>query len=73
MFSLEKRKFQGELVEFCLFLKGHAGGLERDFFHRRIVTGQRGDGFKLKEGRIFCEDGETLKCVAHRSCGSVPG
>jgi len=34
------------------YLKGPTRKLERDFLQGRVVTGQRGNGFKLKEGRF---------------------
>jgi len=58
------------------YLKG-ACKTDRDFLPRPVVTGQGAMVLKLQESRFrldirkkfFYEGGETLKCVAQKSCG----
>ena len=54
MFSLEKRRLQGELIGVFQCLKGayrKAGGL----FVRECSDRTKGNGFKLKEGRFMLD------------------
>ncbi|GAB0185711.1 hypothetical protein GRJ2_001036400 [Grus japonensis] len=50
--SLEKRRLQGDLIAAFQYLKGPTAKLERDCLQGHGVIGQRGNGFKLKEGRF---------------------
>ncbi|GAB0181459.1 hypothetical protein GRJ2_000611200 [Grus japonensis] len=52
LFSLEKRRLQGDLIVAYQYLKGPTGKLVRDCLSGSVVTGQGGNGFKLKEGRF---------------------
>jgi len=76
LFSLEKRRLQGDLIAAFQYLKGPTGKLERDFLQGCGVIGQ---GFKLKEGRykveiLYYESCEALEQVAQGSCGCpLPG
>ena len=52
MFSLEKRRPQGDLTAAFQYLKGaHKKDGDR-LFSRACCDSTRGDGFKLKEGRF---------------------
>jgi len=87
LFSLEKRRLQGDLIAaFQYQLNGACKKAGEGLFMRACRDRTRGDGFKLKEGRFtlgirkkFCnEGGETLEQVAQRGgrCpipGSIPG
>ncbi|KAK4810947.1 hypothetical protein QYF61_013356 [Mycteria americana] len=84
LFSLEKRRLQGDLIVAFQYIKGaYKKGGER-LFTRACSDRTRGNSFKLKEGRcrldirnrvfFYNEGGETLEQVAQRSCGcSIPG
>jgi len=73
LFSLEKRRLQGDLVAAFQYPKGACKKAGEGPFTRACSDGRRGNGFKLKEGRfreVLCyEHGEALERVAQRSCG----
>ena len=50
LFSLEKRRLQGDFRAACQYLKGPARELERDFLRGHVGIGQ--GGFQLKESRF---------------------
>lgn len=51
LFSLEKDRLQGLITAFQ-YLKRPTRKLERDFLQGHVMTGQRGNCFKLKEGQF---------------------
>jgi len=52
LFSLEKRMLWGDLRAALQYLKGSYKKEEDRLFSRACCSGARGDGFKLKEGRL---------------------
>ena len=52
LFSLEKRRLQGDLVAAFQYLKGAYRKAGEGLFTRAYSDRTRGDGFKLKEGRF---------------------
>ena len=75
LFSLEKRRLQGELRVAFQYLKGPTGRVDRDF-STFCSDRTRGNGCKLKDSRFGLDIGKkffTMK-VAQRSCGCLlPG
>ncbi|RMB97116.1 hypothetical protein DUI87_26400 [Hirundo rustica rustica] len=57
LFSLEKRKLQGDLIVAFYYLKGD----EEELFTRVCSDRIKGNGFKLKEGRFRLEE-QVLYC-----------
>jgi len=80
LFSLERRRLQGDLIAAFQYLKGAYRKDGHYLFSKACCDRARSSGFKLREGRfrleeIFCSEGvETLEQVARRgSGGPIPG
>ena len=52
VFSLEKRRLQGDFIVAFQYLKGAYRKVEEGPFIRECRDRKRGNGFKLKEGRF---------------------
>jgi len=64
LFSLEKRRLQGDLIAAFQYLEGAYGKDGEGLFVGECSDRTRGNSFKLKEGRfrleiLYCEGGET--------------
>jgi len=83
LFSLEKRRLQGDMIAAFQYLKGAYKKDVDKLFSQACCNRTRGNGIKLKEGRFKLdirqkffdnEGGETLAQVAQRSRGGpIPG
>ena len=83
LFSLRKRRLQGDLIAAFQYPKGAYKQEGSKLFERVENSRTTGNGFKLKEGRfrldvrgkvLYQESGEVLERAAQRGCGCpVPG
>jgi len=82
LFSLDKRRLQGNVIAGFQYLKGAYRKHRDNLFRKTCFDTTRCNGFKLRECTLrldirkiffYHEGGETLEQVAHRgSGGSVP-
>ena len=68
LFSLEKRRFQGDLIAGFQYLKEDYRKDRDNLFSKTCCDRTRGGGFKLKEGRFRLDISKTfftMKVVKH--------
>jgi len=71
LFSLEKRRLQGDLTAAFQYLKGAYTKDEDRLFSRSCCDRTRGNGFKLKEGRfrlVISKKSFTVRVVKQSDC-----
>jgi len=82
LFSLEKRRLQGDLTAAFQYLKGAYRKDAENIFSRACCDRTRSNSFKLREGRFrldtleifYDKGGETLAQIAQRGGGGpIPG
>ncbi|GAB0183273.1 hypothetical protein GRJ2_000792600 [Grus japonensis] len=64
LFSLEKRRFQGDLLAAFQYLKGTCRKAGEGLFTKAWSDRTRGNGLKLKEGRFRLDIGKKLFSVS---------
>jgi len=68
LFSLDKRRLQGDLIAAFQYLQEPTRKLEKDFLQGHVVIRTRVNGFKLKEGRFRLDIRKkffTVRVVRH--------
>ena len=68
LFSLEKRRLQGDLIAVFWYLKGTCKKDGDKLFSRACCDRIKGDGFKLKEGRLSDMKKKLLPLTVVRAC-----
>ena len=68
LFSLEKRRLQGDLIAAFRYLKGAYKQEGRQLFEQVDNNSTRGNGFKLKEGRFKLDIGGKFITVRVVRC-----
>ena len=72
LLSLEKRRLRGELIAAFQDLQGASKQEGRQLFERGDKSRTRGNGLKLKEGRLRLDVGEVLYSESGEVLNSCP-